>query len=87
MTPLPTQPVCPAAEYEQSVYGIPPGVRCRIRGSIRDAEGSPCIGGYAGEGSRPPCAIWKGEKLRVWAHLHPERMQKANTPDGWKTAA
>jgi hypothetical protein len=52
---------CEAAVPETGVFASKPGVRCRISGLIRDADGSPCIGCYS------DCAIWQREKERLWA--------------------
>lgn len=85
-TSLPSQPRCPGAQYEQSVHGTPPGVRCRLTGLIQDAATSPCIGAYAGDGERPACSVWAAEKRRIAEHRHERRATSMVTPDGWKAA-
>ena len=74
---------CEAAVAETGILAANPGVRCRISGLIRDAEGSPCVADYCS------CAIWQGEKERLWK-LGQHRRVKAEKVIGgdstWKAA-
>jgi hypothetical protein len=73
---------CPAAELTHTVVSHGEmDVRCRIRGNLRDAEGSPCCGEYI------RCPIWKMEKDRIEAGKKAVRAQRMLTPDaGWVAA-
>jgi hypothetical protein len=65
----PAQPACPAAELEHPIFSAAPCVRCRITGIMQaaDPETAPCLTAYAGDGHRPPCAVWVEEKRQITA--------------------
>lgn len=76
------QPNCPAATPTHGTLSHnAQDVRCNITGLMRDAAGSPCYGDYAGADG-PPCAIWRGEKQRLWEHKHAARAAQMQTAEG-----